>query len=201
MADRLPAGTAWLGLTGVAIAGALLAATAPAHTLDWEPARAATEPWRALTGALAHHDARHLLANLGAAVLVGAFGPVARLPTRTALAWAAAWPLTQLALLAIPMLQHYQGLSGVMHAGVAAAAVHLVLDRDGTPRHVALAMLAGLGVKVLLEAPWHEAVQALPGWNMPVAVVAHATGAAAGVGCAALGEAWARLRRPLAAGS
>ena len=54
-----------------------------------------------------------------------------------ALAWALAWPLTHLALLAEPALLRYGGLSGVLRAGAAVAAValgatviekHLTLD-------------------------------------------------------------------------
>jgi hypothetical protein len=41
-------------------------------------------------------------------------------------AWVCAWPLTQLGLLMRPDLSHYGGLSGVLHAGAAIVALHLV---------------------------------------------------------------------------
>ena len=45
---------------------------------------------------------------------------------RCVAAWACAWPLTQLGLLVRPDLLHYGGLSGVLHAGAAIVALHLV---------------------------------------------------------------------------
>lgn len=130
----------------------------------------------------------HLLANLAGAALVGALGWVAGVPARFTWAWAAAWPLTQLGLLAEPSLLHYGGLSGVLHAGVAVAALHLVLAGPGTQRRIALAILCGLVIKVLSESPW-EGAHFDAALGISVAPLAHATGLAAGIACS-LG-AWA----------
>jgi hypothetical protein len=47
-------------------------------------------------------------------------------------------------------------------------------------------VLIGLAVKIVLEAPWRAPTQMLLGWDFPVAPLAHATGALAGLLCAAL---------------
>ena len=173
-------GAAWLALAALLAAGSLAAWFAPAMLLDWQPALAAAEPWRWWTAAFVHWSPLHLGANLLGCLLVAAFGAVGQVPARTAVAWFVAWPLAHLALLLQPALAHYGGLSGVLHAGVAAAAVELLLGERGRRRHVALAVLAGLGLKLLLEAPWGAPLRHPAGWDIAVAPLAHATGALAG---------------------
>lgn len=175
----------WLAIAALAAAGSLAAWFLPAAALDWQPARAAAEPWRALTAAFVHWSPLHLGANLAGTAVVAAFGRAAALPPRAALAWAAAWPATQLALLAQPALAHYGGLSGVLHAGVAVAAVHL-LARPGRARWIGAAVLAGMALKLLLERPWAGPLAHPPGWDIAVAPLAHAAGAVAGATAGAL---------------
>lgn len=182
----------WAALTGLLVVGSVLAWSVDGARLDWRPALAGQQPWRAWTAALVHLSALHAAANLLGAVLVGALGFVARLPWRSAAAWAVAWPLTQLGLLLRPDLQRYAGLSGVLHAGVACAAVGLVAGRRGPPRLIGAALLAGLALKVLGEAPWGPALRRPPGWDIAVAPFAHASGLVAGVVVAVLAEAWHR---------
>lgn len=179
-------GRVWAGLAGGLAAGSLLAWWLPAAWLDWQPALAATQPWRAFSAAWVHWSERHLVANLIGTVVVAALGLVARLPTRAALAWAAAWPLTQLGLLMQPALAHFGGLSGVLHAGVAVAALWLVCRRRGLHRFIAAGIGAGLLMKVLLEEPWGTPLRDVAGWDIATAPLAHASGVAAGVICAAL---------------
>jgi hypothetical protein len=50
---------------------------------------------------------------------------------------------------------------------------------------VGLAVLAGIAAKIVNEAPWRGAVQHVPGWDIPIAPIAHATGAVAGLLCVA----------------
>ncbi|MDE2159763.1 MAG: rhombosortase, partial [Burkholderiales bacterium] len=184
---------AWVALAALLAAGALAARWLPAPALDWEPALALTQPWRAWTAAFVHWSGLHLGANLAATAVVGALGVAARLPDRAALAWFAAWPLTQLTLLARPDLLHYGGLSGVLHAGVAVAAAWLLLDARGARRAVAAAIAAGLVAKLVLEQPWGPALRWGGGWDFPVAPWAHLGGAIVG---AALGTgAWLTRRR------
>lgn len=171
---------AWPLLAALLAVLAGIAWFAPREALDWQPALAMHEPWRALTAALVHWSALHLGANLLGAIVVATFGRAARLPATAALAWLAAWPLTQLGLLLRPELVHYGGLSGVLHAGVAVAALWLALER----RWLGFAVLAGLSIKVLLEAPWGPPLRDVAGWDIRIAPLAHATGAVAGAACA-----------------
>ncbi len=188
-------GTAWLALTALLAGGALMAWWLPAVWLDWQPALAASEPWRWWTAAFVHWSPLHLAANLLGCALVGALGAVGRVPTRVALAWCAAWPATHIALLLQPALAHYGGLSGVLHAGVAVAATHLLCAGHGRRRAIAAAVLAGLAVKIALEAPWGPPLRHPADWDIAIAPLAHATGAAAGVLAALAAMGWERLRR------
>jgi rhomboid family GlyGly-CTERM serine protease len=185
----------WLALCGALALGALAGWTAPRDTFDWQPVLALQQPWRALSAAFVHWTTWHLAANLVGCAVVAAFGAAARVPARAALAWLAAWPLTHIALALQPALEHYGGLSGVLHAGVAIGAWHLAWHDRGGRRWIGLAVGAGLVVKLLLERPWAAPTQAVPGWDFPVAPLAHATGALAGVLCAAGADLLARWRR------
>jgi len=177
--------------------GALATLAARSAALDWQPALAAGQPWRAWSAALVHLSGLHLAANLAGAALVGALGFVAGVPGRSVLAWFVAWPLTQLALLARPDLSHYAGLSGVLHAGVAVVAVHLIAAARGARRAIGLALLVALALKVASEAPWAaEALRHPSGWDIAIAPFAHAGGLVAGAVVSALAEAAARWRRP-----
>lgn len=184
-------GRAWAWLAVALASTSLIAWWLPAALLDWQPARAAAEPWRAFSGAFVHWSAAHLAANLLGAAVVAALGIAARLPWPAALAWALAWPLTQAGLLLQPALAHYGGLSGVLHAGVAVAAVWLLVREAGTRRALGAAIAAGLLIKIVLEEPWGPALRAPTGllnggWDIATAPLAHATGAVAGVICATL---------------
>lgn len=160
--------------------------------LDWQPMFALAEPWRWWTAAAVHFSTQHLAINLVGAVIVAVFGVLAHVPPRMAVAWLIAWPLTQLGLLLRPDLLHYGGLSGVLHAGVAIAALQLIVAGRRRPRLIGAAVLLGLVAKVLMEKPWGAAVRRVPGWDIGIAPVAHASGLVAGLLCAgvALGIAW-----------
>jgi rhomboid family GlyGly-CTERM serine protease len=182
----------------LAAALALLAAllwSLPREALDWQPALAFTQPWRAWSAAFAHWSGAHLAANLAGCVVVALFGVAASVPPPATVAWLLAWPLGHALLALQPALTHYGGLSGVLHAGVAVAALHLVWHTRGRRRAVGAAVAMGLLVKVLLEAPWGTPARLWPGWDIPVAPLAHATGAAAGLLCAALAFATRRSAR------
>jgi rhomboid family GlyGly-CTERM serine protease len=178
--------SAWSTLATLLAAGSLLAWFAPSALLDWQPELVAHEPWRWWSAAFVHWSPLHLGANLLGTALVSALGQVGALPPRAALAWFCAWPLTQLGLLLQPDLLHYGGLSGVLHAGVAVAAVTLVLGEQGRRRGIAIALLLGLALKLLLEAPWGPTLRHPSDWDIAVAPLAHSTGAICG-GLLALG--------------
>ncbi len=206
-----PAAGGWLLLSGLLAAGSLLALAIPAVVLDWQPEMAGREPWRAWSAAWVHWSALHLGANLLGLALVATLGAVGRVGTRWAVAWALAWPLTHAALWVRPDLLHYGGMSGVLHAGVAVAAVSLWVDANsstpGAPadrrqRTVAAAIALGLTIKIVSEAPWGPTLRHGADWDIAVAPLAHATGAAAGTLCAVLAAALqlTRRRQPMGEG-
>ncbi len=191
------------GRTWAGFAAALLAASAvtwwlPANLLDWQPALAAAEPWRAWSAAFVHWSALHLGANALGAAVVAALGLAARLPVRATAAWFVAWPMTQWGLWLQPGLLHFGGLSGVLHAGVAVAALWLVVTQGGRRRAIGMAVAVGLGLKVLLEEPWGPPLRHGGGWDIATAPLAHATGALAGLLCAGLALALRRESPPAA---
>jgi rhomboid family GlyGly-CTERM serine protease len=189
-------GRAWAAFCALLAAGSLAATLLPAGAIDWQAQRAWSEPWRWWSAAFVHLSPLHLAANLGGCAVVAAFGWAARLPPRWAWAWVGAWPAAHLALLAVPGLARYGGLSGLLHAGVAVAAVGAACIGADRQRRVALAVLAGLALKVALERPWTGPVQHWPGWDMAVVPAAHAAGAIAGLACGFVACATTRARRP-----
>lgn len=195
MTRLAPGSRGWLALSAVLAAGALLLWSAPREALDWHPAQALDAPWRLWSAAFVHLSTLHLAANLLGCIVVAAFGLAARVPPRAAIAWLAAWPLTHAALALQPRLVSYGGLSGVLHAGVAIAAWHLLRHERGRRRAIGAAVMLGLVVKLLLERPWAAPTQALPGWDFAVAPVAHVSGAAAGLVCALIADLAARRTR------
>lgn len=188
------AGTmAWSALGTALLLPALLVFGDPgaAAVLSWQPALALPEPWRWWSAAWVHLSRTHLLANLAGGLLVIALGAAAHVSARAALAWALAWPLTHLGLLFAPELVRYGGLSGVLHAGVAVAAVTLLGRAARAERRVGLAIAAVLALKLLSETPWRGPLAHPAGWDIAVVPLAHSTGAVAGALLA-----WLLLRQP-----
>ena len=191
MAERRPSAPAlvWAGVAALMGLAALALHRLDPTLIDWQPALATREPWRAWSAVFVHYSGLHLAANLAGAVLVGALGAVARVPARSLAAWLAAWPLTQFGLALQPALLHYGGLSGVLHAGVAVVVVHLLCHGNPRQRRIGIAMFAGLALKVASESPWGAPLRHPPGWDIAVAPLAHASGALAGALCAGVAEA------------
>ena len=179
-------GQAWLALAAALAAASVLAWWAPAWALDWQPALAAAEPWRAFSAAFVHWSPLHLGANLGATAAVAAFGWAAKLPPQAALAWGVAWPLTHLGLLLRPELAHYGGLSGLLHGGVAVAVLWLLVLERGRRRAIGAMVAVGLVAKLWLEQPWGPVLRPAADWDIALAPLAHATGAVAGLLCGGL---------------
>ena len=184
----------WLTIAALLAAAAATLWWMPREALSWQPARALDQPWRAWSAAFVHWTLWHLGANVLGCAVVAAFGVAARVPARAAVAWLVAWPLSHAALALQPALTAYGGLSGVLHAGVAIAAWHLLRHDTGRRRAIGAAVMAGLAVKLLLEKPWGAPTQQVAGWDFAVAPLAHATGAIAGIVCAALGDAAMKAR-------
>ncbi|MDP9044244.1 MAG: rhombosortase [Pseudomonadota bacterium] len=176
-------GYAWVGLSALLLTCALAGWGVPPAPIDWQPALALGQPWRAFSAVGVHYSGMHLLVNVGGVLLVAGFGWAARSPLPIALAWAAAWPLTQFGLLLQPGLVHYGGLSGVLHAGAAAACLGLLSGGSRAQRRVAGWVYAGLVLKVLSEAPWGPVLRPAPSLGIAVAPFAHASGVVAGTLC------------------
>jgi rhomboid family GlyGly-CTERM serine protease len=189
---RVGVEAAWVAFGVCLCAGALLAWPAARDSIDWQPALAATQPWRAFSAAFVHYSGLHLGANIAGGLLVAGLGHAARVPLRCVIAWCVAWPLTQIGLLLRPDLLHYGGLSGVLHAGVAIVAVHLLFVGDTRRRRIGAAIVAVLLIKVLGETPWAGPLRHPSGWDIAVAPLAHASGFVSGVLCAVIAEAMAR---------
>jgi rhomboid family GlyGly-CTERM serine protease len=169
-----------------AVSAGMLAGFAGTAAIDWQPALWWPQPWRWWSAAWVHYSARHLAVNLAGAALVAAFGVAARVPVRAAMAWALAWPVTHLALLLRPGLNHYGGLSGVLHAGVAVACIALLRRDDGQRRLIGALVLGGLVLKVMAESPWAAGLPHSGALGITTAPWAHLCGLIAGA-LAALG--------------
>jgi hypothetical protein len=189
----IPARAAWAALAGLLAGIALCGALFDPAWLEWQAPASLAEPWRAWTAVAVHYSRLHLTANLIGTALVGALGVVGGVGRGSVAAWFVAWPLTQFGLGLRPDLAAYGGLSGVLHAGVAVAAVHLVAGGHGRQRLVGVAILVGLALKVVGEAPWGPALRRGGGWDIAIAPFAHASGTVAGLVCAL--AAWALARR------
>jgi rhomboid family GlyGly-CTERM serine protease len=188
------AGPHWLAFSALLGLASIGAQTLPVQMLEWQPVQAWAEPWRWWTAAFVHYSVHHLAANLGACAVVAAFGWAAQLPARWTWAWVGAWPLVHIALLDVPGLDRYGGLSGLLHAGVAIACIGLVWRERGARRAIGAAVFVGMLVKLLLERPWDGAVQRWPDWDIGVAPIAHVAGAAVGSACAIVAGTTSRRR-------
>jgi rhomboid family GlyGly-CTERM serine protease len=181
---RLRAAHAWAGMAALLCVAALAGWPIEREALDWQPGLAFTQPWRAITAVAVHYNGIHLAGALAGTVLTGALGFAANVPARLVWAWLVAWPLTHFGLLVKPELVHYGGVSGVVHAGVAAVIVFLLVQKKRPQRLIGAAMLIGILIKVLGETPWGAALRHPEGWGIAVAPIGHATGALAGAFCA-----------------
>ena len=177
---------AWVFVAAAFAGFALLGWPLSPASIDWQPALALRQPWRAFTAIGVHYSAAHLIGNLAGVALAGVFGVAARVPARLAWAWLAAWPLTHFGLLIRPDLAHYGGLSGVVHAGVAIVIVFVLVSGRRRQRLVGSAVLVGFCAKLLSEAPWGEALRHPAGWDIAVAPLVHTSGALVGAVCAVL---------------
>lgn len=160
-------------------------------------------PWVWWSTAWLHGSTPHLLRNLAGLALMAALVALMRPSRHAALAGWLAWPLTQVGMLMQPSLGSYVGLSGVLHAGVTVLALDALMRQARQPRpgptsltapHTvsrlapsdtglrlgAIALLAGLSAKVLMENPWGQALVASPSSAINVAPWAHLSGCAAG---------------------
>jgi rhomboid family GlyGly-CTERM serine protease len=184
-------GQAWL------LASTLLAATSLLIFALGTPERwalaAGPEPWRTVTGGVAHWNVLHLVGNLAGLAVIGWLGRRAELPAWATGAWLLAGPMSHALLWMHPQLPPYAGLSGWLHAGVAVAVLALI-QRPGQERRIGAAIGLGLLVKLLLEQPWGPLLRPGDWWGGATLPLAHLSGAAAGLLTGALAQACRRFR-------
>jgi hypothetical protein len=190
---------AWWGLCGLHGAASLLMAWAgqnvPTSAWIWRASDGLQHPLTWWTSAWIHLSTPHLIGNLLAMGGVAAAGWVLRADTRSAWAWALAWPLTQVSLLLWPQVGYATGLSGLMHAGTLLLAVQVALGRlpiRGARFWGGLLILAVV-TKVVLERGWAVPLSWDADADIQVVQAAHLAGVFWGVllglGLVALGRA------------
>jgi len=138
------------------------------------------ELWRLVSGNLVHLGPRHLVLNLtGLALIAVLDAGVLRGAHGAMLALGAMLGVGLGLLVASPEVGWYVGLSGALHGMLAALALEAALDREA--RRWGIALLVGLGAKLV----WEQSVGPLPytaaAAGGPVVVDAHLHGALAGV--------------------
>ena len=185
----------------VTLAVALLAAVVHwlpilAGALVYDRARVLDgDVWRVVTGSLVHVSRAHLLANLAAVLLLGAVVE-RRGRARAALLYAGAAAAVGVALLALaPTMARYAGLSGVVHALLAAAALDAARGR-GARRLAGIGVLLLLVARIAVDVAHPRTMPTADGGAAEVAAVAHLAGVAAALLLAgARGVRWATVAR------
>lgn len=147
--------------------------------------------WRVPTAMWVHVNAVHWLADVLAAagllLLVGReTRPLAMLGALVVLG-----VVVQAALLFVPSVRWYGGLSGALH-GLALWGGLRLMHGDAGSRPVGVVLTIGGLVKVWLEQSWLAAVVFDPAWGFGVVRGAHAAGAIAGFALWLLQEWWRR---------
>jgi rhomboid family GlyGly-CTERM serine protease len=146
--------------------------------LTWQAEGWSRQPWTLWTSSWVHLNTPHLIGNQVALGALAALAWVLRPTLAWALAWLLAWPLMQFSLLLWPQIGYAVGLSGVLHAGIAVAAVQLLLGRIAVPqaRRWGALLALGLGVKLIVEQAWGQPVVWDAGNDMSVVQAAHLSG-------------------------
>ena len=196
MARRVDGNTNWLTVAVVValLTGLWLAGPEVTAALRYERGAVLDgEWWRLLTGHLVHADAAHLAWNLaGAALVWWLFGAEYGRAEWAAILFASAAAIDVAFLGAMPGLDWYVGLSGVLHGCMAAGlAAWLARARDPLVLAVAVLFAAKLGWE-----HWQGPLPFTAGTlELPVIVEAHSYGALGGL-AAALVLLRARRGRP-----
>lgn len=162
------------------------------------------QAWRLVTAMWVHLSWTHWLANSMAMAGLVLLGTAAALPVRqlvgTVLICGVA---VTAALLRVPEVAWYAGLSGALH-GVALWLGIVLATRAGEPtiaqhwRWLGVLMCGGVLVKLWLEHSWLSPLVHDPDWGFGVARIAHALGAISGAVWWCVGQ-WRMRRRPTAA--
>jgi rhomboid family GlyGly-CTERM serine protease len=184
----------WLAIAAAVAAIVALQALVGAPLLRYDRAAlAGGELWRVLTGHLVHLGPRHLVLNLAGLVLVNALiGAHLRLSGWSLVCALSAITISAGLWLAVPTLNRYVGLSGVLHGLIVAGALYALADPR--ERLFAVAVIAVIAGKLA----WEQVIGPMPGTAAAaggrVVVEAHLFGALGGLIGAAAVWGWQRLR-------
>ncbi|NYH98414.1 rhombosortase [Cupriavidus plantarum] len=184
-------------VAGVAIVSALFTFVPwlHAHGLYLRDAvRADGEWWRVVTAMWVHLGWKHWLTDVAACSgLLLLIAREAR-PRELLAVLTICGVATQVAMLQMPSIGWYGGLSGALH-GVALWGGLRLLQAAGLSRVIGVAMCVAVLVKVWAEQSWLAAIVFDPSWGFGVVRTAHAAGAVAGLACWILQEWWSNRRR------
>lgn len=151
--------------------------------------------WRLVTAMWVHLNMLHWLANSLAAaglIMLTASGIAVR---RIALALLACGLLVTLALLRVPEITWYAGLSGALHGLALWAGITLATgDTSRLQRFIGVALCVGVALKLWLEQSWLSPVAYDTAWGFGVVRLAHGMGAFSG-GLWWVFEQWRSTRR------
>jgi rhomboid family GlyGly-CTERM serine protease len=149
--------------------------------LEYRHALAGREPWRLLTGHFVHLSFLHAALNVVALLLLDRlFADRLRPPAFFAILGIAPIVMSLVFWLALPELQWYRGLSGVLHALYFAGCVVWIGASTGRARWLPSAALLGGTLKVLLEQPWDSSFPVHEVLRVAVVPQAHLIGAIVG---------------------
>jgi rhomboid family GlyGly-CTERM serine protease len=161
--------------------------------LEYRRAVAFSEPWRLLTGHFVHLSFLHALLNAVALLLLGRlFADRMRPAAAWAILLAAPIAISLVFRLALPELEWYRGLSGVLHALFFAGCIAWIAAVSGRARWLPIAALLAGTAKVLVEQPWDASFPVHEVLRIAVVPQAHLAGAVVGAAAGLL----LRRRRP-----
>ncbi len=167
--------------------------------LEYRRALLASEPWRLWTGHFVHLSLVHAMLNAVALLLLERlFAERLRAGEFWLLLGVSPVLISLLLWIALPELEWYRGLSGMLHAIYFAGCVVWLKGSRDRARWLPLAALVGGLVKALLEQPW-DASFPFREWLGPVVPQAHLVGAVIGT-AAGLALAARRAGRATGAG-
>jgi len=149
--------------------------------LEYRRGALASEPWRLFTGHFVHITLLHAALNGVALLLLGRlFADRLRASEQYGLLVGAPMLVSLSMWAALPELQWYRGLSGVLHAFYFAGCVLWIATSAARGRWLAIAALVGGTMKVLLEQPWDASFPMHDLLRVAVVPQAHLLGALLG---------------------
>lgn len=169
------------GLYAVVIAVLAAELFLPVGLLEYRRGLATSEPWRLFTGHFVHLSFLHALLNCAALLLLDRlFADRLRPRNLFAILGLAPILISMIFWLALPELQWYRGLSGVLHAVFFAGCVVWIAESAGRARWLPVAALIGGTLKVLIEQPWDASFPVHEVLRIAVVPQSHLIGAIVG---------------------